>query len=284
MNVSSSMNSFELNWKSKDGLDIFGRAWELAQRQSKAVICHVHGLGEHSGRYAHVAETFANAGYAMISFDLRGHGRSGGARGHIPSFEAYMDDIDLLFEQAHARYHGLPMFLYGHSLGAILAVNYALRRKLNINGVIATGLGIHSVIEQQSVKIALVKTLGSLMPTLQLPTGLDPMTLSRDQVVVDAYIHDPLVHDKASLRFAKTMLAVNRWTLEHAAEFPYPLLLMHGRDDALAFPSSSVEFAAPLKDKCTLMLWDDLYHEIHNEPEKNEVLNTMIIWMDARLA
>ena len=278
------MNSFELSWKSKDGIDLFGRAWESGERRPKAVICHVHGLGEHSGRYVHVAQAFTNAGYALLSFDLRGHGRSGGARGHIPSFDAFMDDLDILFEQARSRYPGLPMFLYGHSLGGILVLNYGLRRKPDIKGVIATGSGLHTALEQQPIKIALAKVLGALIPNATMPSGLNPGDLSRDHVVVQAYINDPLVHDKVSLGFGKNMLEANRYALDHAAEFPLPLLLMHGKEDKLAFPSSSIEFAAPLKDKCTLMLWDGLYHEVHNEPEKAEVFNAMTTWMDARLA
>jgi alpha-beta hydrolase superfamily lysophospholipase len=130
----------------------------------------------------------------------------------------------------------------------------------------------------------MAKALGTLFPKVTMPSGLKPGDLSHDQAVVQAYINDPLVHDRASLGFGKSMLKTNRWTLDHAAEFSLPLLLIHGKEDKIAFPSSSTEFAAPLKDKCTLMLWDGLYHEVHNEPEKAEVLNAMTIWMDARLA
>ena len=91
------------------------------------------------------------------------------------------------------------------------------------------------------------------------------------------------MHDKATLGFGKLMLAVTKWTLENAANFPLPLLLMHGKSDTIAFPSSSTEFAAALKDRCTLVLWDSLYHEMHNEPEKIEVFKIMMMWMDARL-
>jgi acylglycerol lipase len=277
------MNPFELSWKSKDGLDLFGRAWEPDERKPKAVICHVHGLGEHSGRYVHVAEVFVNSGYIMLSFDLRGHGRSGGALGHIPSFDAYLDDVDLLLEQARSRYPGLPMLLYGHSLGGIIVLGYGLKRKPDVRGVIATGPGLHTALEQQPVKMILARVLGALMPNVVMPSGLDARMLSHDSSVVEAYVNDPLVHNKVTLGFGRNMLSASRWILDHAAEFPLPLLLVHGKGDVIAFPSSSIEFAAPLKDKCTLILWDGLYHEVHNEPEKAEVLNAMTIWMDARL-
>jgi acylglycerol lipase len=277
------MAHIETNWKSKDGLDIFAQAWEPDVVQAKAVACLVHGLGEHSSRYAHVAEAFNKEGIILFTSDLRGHGKSSGARGHINSIEDFMGDIDTLFEQARARYAGLPLFLYGHSLGGILVLHYALLRKPNLKGVIATSPGLHNALENQPVKVLLAKILGSLIPTTTIASGLDVNGISRDEKVINAYNNDPLVHDKASLGFGKIMLAVNKWALENAKIFPLPLLLLHGKKDPIAFVSSSIEFAEPLKAKCTLVLWDEGLHELHNEPEKDEVFKTMTLWMDARL-
>jgi acylglycerol lipase len=278
------VKSFELNWKSKDGLDLFGRAWEPMECKPKAVICHVHGLGEHSGRYVHAAQAFTKACHIMLSFDLRGHGCSGGARGHLPSFDSYLDDVDVLLEQARSRYPGLPLLLYGHSLGGTIVLGHGLKRKPDVSGVIATGSALHTALELQPVKKTLVRVLGALMPNASMPSGLDVNMLSHDPSVIKAYVNDPLVHNKVTLGFGRNMLDAVHYILDHAAEFPLPLLMVHGKEDVIAFPSSSIEFAAPLMDKCTLMLWDGLYHEVHNEPEKDKVLNAMILWMDARLA
>lgn len=277
------MKHFETSWKARDGLDIFAEGWEPTVLIPKAVVCLVHGLGEHVSRYAHVAEAFGKEGFILFGADLRGHGRSGGPRGHISSIEDFMQDIDVLLEQARMRYPGLPLLLYGHSLGGIQVLHYGLTRKPNVKGVIATSSGLHTALEQQSAKIAMAKILGSLIPKVAIPSGLDAKTISRDEKVVQAYMNDPLVHDKISLGFGKVMIGVTAWTLAHAGEFSLPLLLMHGKADTLAFPSSSTEFAAPLKEKCTLVLWEDAYHELHNEPEKDEVFKTMTLWMDARL-
>ncbi len=277
------MKHFETSWKARDGLDIFAEGWEPTVLIPKAVVCLVHGLGEHVSRYAHVAEAFGKEGFILFGADLRGHGRSGGPRGHISSIEDFMQDIDVLLEQARTRYPGLPLLLYGHSLGGIQVLHYGLTRKPNVKGVIATSSGLHTALEQQSAKIAMAKILGSLIPKVAIPSGLDAKTISRDEKVVQAYMNDPLVHDKISLGFGKVMIGVTAWTLAHAGEFSLPLLLMHGKADTLAFPSSSTEFAAPLKEKCTLVLWEDAYHELHNEPEKDEVFKTMTLWMDARL-
>lgn len=277
------MENFETTLKSRDGLDLYCRGW-LPNQTPKAVICLVHGMGEHCGRYAHVAAAFNQAGYAIISFDLRGHGRSGGQRGHTPSFEAYMQDIDLLFEEAEKRLPGLPSFLYGHSLGGILVLNYALRRKPAARGIVATSSGLRTALEKQAVKVLLAKALGTILPAGNLPSGLDPATLSRDPDVVAAYRADPLIHYSISYGMGKYALEAIEWIFEHASEFPLPLLLVHGTDDVLAYPSGSQKFADLMSKDCTLKLWDGLYHETHNEPEKEEVLAFTRQWMDARLS
>jgi acylglycerol lipase len=277
------MKHFEMNWKARDGLDIFAQGWEPTILQPKAVVCLVHGHGEHTSRYAHVAEAFGRQGFVLFGADLRGHGRSGGARGHTSSAEDFIQDIDELLGQARVRYPGLPIILYGHSIGGVQVLHYGLLRKPEVKGVIATSSALHTAVELQRIKVMLAKMLGSLMPNTVMATGLIPKDLSRDEKVVQAYINDPLVHDKISFGFGKAMLDMSTWALAHAGEFSLPLLLLHGKADMIAFPSSSIEFAAPLKEKCTLVLWDDAYHELHNEPEKEEVFKTMTLWMDARL-
>jgi acylglycerol lipase len=281
--LENEMKHFETSWKTRDGLDIFAQGWEPTVLKPKAVVCLVHGLGEHSSRYIHVAEAFGKEGFILFGTDLRGHGRSGGLRGHISSIEDFMQDIDVLLEQARARYPGLPLFLYGHSIGGVQVLHYGLLRKPNVKGIIATSSALHTSVENQAMKVIIVKMLGSLMPKVLIASGLDPRSISRNEKVVQAYINDPLVHDKISLGFGKVMLGVTSWTLTHAGEFSLPLLLLHGKADAIAFPSSSMEFATPLKEKCTLVLWDDAFHELHNESEKGEVFKTMTLWMAARL-
>lgn len=277
------MKHLEMNWKARDGLDIFAQSWESTILRPKAVVCLVHGQGEHTSRYAHVAEALGRQGFVLFGADLRGHGRSDGARGHISSAEDFMQDIDVLLEQARTCFPGLPIILYGQSVGGILVLYYGLLRKPEVKGVIAASSTIHTAMEQQKIKAVLAKVLGSLSPNTLTASGLNPKSISRDEKVVQAYIDDPFVHNKISLGFGKAMLDMTTWTLAHANEFSLPLLLLHGKADTIAFPSSSIEFAAPLKEKCTLVLWDDAYHELHNEPEKNEVFKTMTLWMDARL-
>ena len=276
------MKATEWSWKSNDGLEMYARSWE-PEGMPKAVVCLVHGLGEHSSRYAHVGKAFTDADFALAAFDLRGHGKSGGPRGHIPSFNAFMDDIEDFQKQLDERFSDLPRFLYGHSLGGILVLNYVLRRKPDFVGVISTAAGLRTSLEEQKAKIMMARVLGALMPSVAISSGLDPATISRNQEVVDKYVNDPLVHDKMSLGFGKIMLSELPWTFEHAHEFSLPLLIMHGTEDKLGYPRGSEEFAGYIKQNCTLKLWDGLYHELHNEPEQNEVLAFMIDWMNGQL-
>jgi len=274
------MNISEWTWKSFDGLDMYGRSWE-PEGGPKALIVLVHGLGEHCARYDHVGARLAEKGYALLGFDLRGHGKSGGQRGHTPSFEAFMKDIDSMFTQASARYPGIPQFIYGHSLGGILVLNYVLRRKPALAGAIVTSPGLRTALEGQKMKVMLAQVLGSLLPSGGLASGLDANMISHDLEVVNRYKQDPLVHDKISFGMAKYLMDAIQWAFEHAGEFSIPLLLMHGTADQIAFDRGSREFASKVKsDFVTLKLWDGYYHETHNEPGREQMLAFLLDWLE----
>ncbi len=279
------MKSFEANWKSKDGVYFFVRGWEPDNRP-KALVALIHGLGEHTRRYGHVAKAMTEAGYAFVGFDLRGHGKSSGIRGHFPSLEVVMHDMKDFFIFLTERYPNIPQFLYGHSLGGLLVLTYALKNKTTLKGVIATGAGLRSPIHEQKMKILMAKLLGSLAPSAQIASGLETAAISRDQNVVNIYSSDPLVHDRISLGFGKTGLNATDYVWNHAEEFSVPLLIMHGSADRITYPHGSENFAklaSKNNPDVKLKLWDGLYHEVHNEPEKEEVLKFMIDWLDRHL-
>ena len=272
------MRHSEFTLSAPDGVQFYFQGWQ-PDTPPKAVVCLVHGLGEHSGRYAHVAAALNDAGYALFGCDLRGHGKSGGPRGHTPTYETLMDDIDRLLDEATQRYPGQSQFLYGHSLGGNLVLNYALRRKPQMAGVIATSPAIRTATPLPSSQIALAKIMNKIRPGMQMANGLALDGLARDPKVIHAYTGDPLVHNKISVRLATGMLEAGEWALAHAAEFPVPLLLVHGTADKLTSAPASQEFAAKVPGDCTLKLWEGFYHETHNEPEKAEVLAFMIDWL-----
>ncbi len=275
------MKHIESQFQAYDGLQLYVQRWE-PQDKPCAIVCLVHGLGEHSSRYGHVARFLTDAGYLVNTFDLRGHGKSGGARGHAPSFEAFMFDIDQLLADAQQRFPDLPCFLYGHSLGGVLALAYTLQRRPKLNGVIATSPGLRTTLEQQKIKVAIAKSIGALLPTLTLNSGLDAALISHDPQVVQTYLQDPLVHDLATAAMAKNTLNVLPWIFEHAGEFPVPLLLLHGSADQIALVSGSQDFARLYQGDCTLRVWDGLYHELHNELQQGEVFQYLLEWMEKR--
>ena len=276
------MNHIEFTRQSPDKLQFHFQGWE-PEASLRAIVCLVHGLGEHTGRYAHVAAALNEAGYAVLGFDLRGHGKSEGLRGHTPSYDALMDDIGRLLDEAAQRYPGKSQFIYGHSLGGNLALNYALRRKPPLAGVVSTSPAIRVGKPLPATQLTLAKVMNKLRPTMQMPNGLALDNLARDPEVIRAYKSDPLVHNKISVRLAVEMLQAGEWALAHAAEFPLPLLLVHGSADELTSAAATQEFAGKVRGDCTLKIWDGFYHETHNEPEKAEVLAFMVAWIESHM-
>lgn len=274
------MKQSEFKFKTFDGLQLFGQSWQPDDVQSRAVICLVHGLGEHSGRYNYVADQITQAGYTLLSFDLRGHGQSQGPRGHTPSYEALLNDINFFLNEVDKNFTELPHFLYGHSLGGNLVLNYILRRQSPLKGVIATDPWLRLAFEPPRVKVILAQITNYLWPSFSQKNGLDTKVLSRDPEIVLTCENDPLVHGNISARMFISIYQSGRWALEHASEFPLPLLLMHGGDDKITSLEASREFASKVTEKCTFRIWDGLYHEIHNEPEKQAVFAFLISWLN----
>jgi alpha-beta hydrolase superfamily lysophospholipase len=247
------------------------------------VVALIHGLGEHTGRYEHVAKAFTAAGYILASFDLRGHGKSTGVRGHFPSLDAVLQDIAQFFVFLSQRYPDLPQFIYGHSLGGLLILTYVLKTKPNLNGAIATSAGLRSPLTEQKLKLLMVKLLGSLLPATLLPSGLETAAISQDQAVIDRYNQDTLNHDRVSLAFGKAALAASDAVWGQAEQFRLPLLIMHGTADRITYSHGSADFAKAVSKNnpdVTLKLWDGMYHELHNESVKADVFQFMIDWLD----
>jgi len=268
-----------------DDVTFYMQGWE-PEGKPKAIICFIHGLGEHTGRYEHVGKALNEAGYALFGFDLRGHGQTGGLRGHVPSLDVMLQDIRQFVDFQKQNHPGVPIFLYGHSLGGLFGIAYTFQYPDGIKGMISTGVALRSPLLDQKVKVAMVKVLGSLFPSMIIPTGLDPATISRNSDVVQKYTSDPLVHDKSSLGLGKATLEAVNLCFARAKEFTLPLLIMHGTEDTLVYPSGSEDFAklaSETNKDVTLKLWDGLYHEIHNEPEQAEVFKVMIEWLDKHL-
>ena len=270
------MRHDEQTHRTADGASIFWQQW-LPEGDPVGVVCLVHGLGEHSGRYGYVAERMTDAGYAVYALDLRGHGNSGGTRGDLRVDDAVSDIADLV-AAAQSDNPDLPVFLYGHSLGGLLTMTYVVRRRPAVNGMVASAPALDSELREQKVKFTAANILGGIVPGVTIPTGLDAEGVSRDPEVVAAYLADPLVHDKGSLALAKqTFSAMD--AMMATKRFPIPLLIIHGTADRLTVPSASRVFADNTEGDITLVEYPGMYHEPHNEPEKAEVLDEVLAWI-----
>jgi alpha-beta hydrolase superfamily lysophospholipase len=272
-------SSVDHRLRAGDGALLFARAW-APDGPPKAAVCVVHGIGEHSGRYGGLCNALLTGGYAVSALDLRGHGRSDGRRGHLRMDDA-MDDIELMLADTGRRFGPGPCFLYGHSLGALLVLQYASERRPPLAGVVAAGPPFHTALREHRGKMLAVRALGSFLTSVTLPSGLDDSLLSHDPDVVAAYRADPLVHSRASLGLARDAMAASDRVLADAGRFQLPLLLLHGGADRLNYPSGTVLFAQRVPGDCTLKTYDGLYHEIHNEPERQQVFDDLLGWLDA---
>ncbi|HAJ37143.1 MAG TPA: lysophospholipase [Chloroflexi bacterium] len=274
------MHVTEWKWQTQDALELYAKAW-TPDSPARGLVCLVHGLGEHIGRYQADAAALTEAGYILAGFDQRGFGQSAGRRGHTPSLDAYFDDIGHFLAATRQRYPGLPTFLYGHSMGGILVLAYTPLRRPPVVGVIATSPGLKSSIEAQKAKVLLVKLLGSAWPTLTLHSEIDAQLLSRDPRVAEEYVNDPLVHTSVTAGWGKAMLQAVALAYQQAPNFPAPLLLMHGADDQIAYPEGSRLYAGLVpKEKLTFQEWAGFKHELHTDSEKAAVFAAMTTWLN----
>ncbi|MEK7255677.1 MAG: lysophospholipase [Bacteroidota bacterium] len=275
------MKSIDFQWKTADSLAIHAQHWEVDE--PTAVVCIVHGLGEHMGRYEHVAAFFAQHQIASFAYDRRGHGKSEGKRGDAPDLETLLDEIETLLVFAKQAYPAKPLFLYGHSLGGNLALNFVLRRKPNIQGVIATGSWIRLPKPPTAFLLGFARLMRRVFPALTQPNGLVLKYLSKDPKVVEAYANDPLVHNRISVRMGLAMLEAANWLDEFSGEMPVPTLIMHGGEDKITDPAGSEAFAKRVSGHVSWKRWEGLFHEIHNEPEQAEVMEYIMVWMKEKL-
>ncbi len=245
---------------------------------AKAVIVLVHGIGEHIQRYVYWADLFRKEGIAFTGVDLPGHGRSDGRRGNIKSFKLLEEMITILLDSCRKTFPGIPVYLYGHSLGGGIVLDYILRVNPKIKGAIVTSPWLRLSFEPHRVKVLLASVLKNLVPGLIQPSGLIVGHISHDQMVVDNYNNDPLVHDKISVSLFAGAMNAAKYSLEHASELKIPVLLIHGSDDLITSPEGSREFSEK-SGKVTFRIWEGGYHELHNEPFKDEVFKYIIKWI-----
>jgi alpha-beta hydrolase superfamily lysophospholipase len=271
------MQEINFSWSTFDDTEIYAKEWK--PEQPSFVICLVHGLGEHINRYDHFARYFNHKNGVVIGYDQRGHGRSGGSRGHIPSYQASLDDVSKLLVQAETKYPNLPVILYGHSMGGALVMNYTLERHPSIVGLVASGPWIQLGFKASAIKVGLAKIADRLTPGLTQPSGLDPSQISSDPAEVKKYKEDSLIHDRISVRAANSYMQAGQQLEDYTGAFPMPLLLMHGAEDRVTSCDASQRFAERASGPVTFKAWPGMLHEIHNEPARKTVFDYTWNWM-----
>lgn len=269
------------NISSAENGKLYVQEWLV--QNPKAWLILVHGLGEHIGRYQHVAEYFNEHQYSVIGYDHIGHGRSEGKRGVVMKYDTLLDDLNSIVELTKLKANQIPVFIYAHSLGGNIALNYLLKRKPKIAGMITSGAAIKLSFEPNPFVVALGKMTRSIYPSFSQNNQLDVNQISRNKAVVEAYKKDDLVHDKIGAELGISILETGKWLQNYKGASPIPLLLMHGSDDKLTHPDGSKILSAHLTGDITLKIWNSLFHEIHNESEQLEVLNFALDWVRRRM-
>lgn len=275
------MQTTEFTFTGAGGVSIFATSW-LPDGVPHDHLVLAHGYAEHLGRYRAVAEFFTAAGYAVHALDHRGHGKSGGVRAVIDSFANADADIDQLVDRVRAESGLNQIKLIGHSMGGSLALNYALNHPEKLSGLVLSGPAIGGGLPK--VQALLLGIISKIAPALGM-IQLDADAVSRDPQIVADYKADPLVFlGKVPARTAREMMHAITTYPSRVGAMQMPCLLMHGGADSLvrAEDAQPVFAAIASRDK-TVRIFDGLYHEIFNEPERLEVLGIVKAWLDARL-
>ncbi len=268
----------------KEGVEIFYRKW-IAEKP-KGLLVIAHGVGEHSDRYNNIVSQLQNSNITIYAIDHRGHGKSGGKRGHTSSFDNYIFDLKQIVDLAKKENENLPIALLGHSMGGVIAFKYNLSHSQDLDGLIISSPGFIPAVDVPSWKKQLGNIFSSIVPTLSMPTGIPSTDISHDSDVVEAYDNDPMVTGKVSARWYTEFTKTSEECLNRAPEIQTPFLIFHGKDDKIAsYKGSEIAFEKVSSPNKKIYLFDGLYHETMNETldERNKVLKIVEKWITTTL-
>ncbi|MBD2567294.1 alpha/beta hydrolase [Anabaena lutea] len=273
-------------FKGVGGLDLYYQNWN-PEGKVRAILVLVHGLGGHSGLYKNIVEHLLPKQYAVYGLDLRGHGRSPGQRGYINTWAEFRDDVRAFLEMIQKQQPGCPIFLFGHSMGGMIVLDYTLRYPQDasaLQGVIVSAPSIGEV-GVSPIRILLGKMLSRVWPRFSLNTGLDTTAGSRNEEILTSYTQDKLRHTRATARFSTEFFNTLAWIHAHAAEWQVPLLILHGGADRVALPGGSELFyqRVTYPDKQRIE-YPGAYHDLHCDINYHQVLTDLETWMDQHLS
>ena len=269
------------NIRAQDGTSIYWKGW-VPDNFPKAMVHVIHGYAEHIDRYGNVVNELLPAGYAVFGTDHRGHGKSQGKRGHVKSFQEFIDDEKQFRRDViRARFPGIPYFVLGHSMGSLIAMNYVEQNAEDVKGLVLSGTGSQPGTDIPKILLTLTKILSKVLPAVHVKSPLPPEFISRDMAVVKAYIDDPLVYNVITPRLAHEM---NRYVVigaQNAFKIKIPVLIQLGsRDTAFSGQKELFEMIGA-KDK-TFKQYEGLKHEVYNElvADRVKVLADLRSWLD----
>jgi alpha-beta hydrolase superfamily lysophospholipase len=277
MTAESTLSTFVAN----DGDNVMIQDWPLEPGAPlRGVVIVVHGLGEHAGRYEHVARQLNAWGFAVRGYDQCGHGESGGLRGSLPTDTRLLDDLADIVDSTRLRMSKkTPLILLGHSMGGLVVGRFISLAIRPVEALILSSPALDPGLS--SFQKLLVSVLPKIVPNLRVGNGVKPQYISHDPAVVAAYRADPLVHDRISARLAHFIAQASAQTVAMAGQWTVPTLLMYAGDDHLLNPQGSRNFAAAApKPVVMARCFEDLYHEIFNEQDATPVFATMKAWLD----
>jgi alpha-beta hydrolase superfamily lysophospholipase len=263
--------------------NIYYQCW-LPESQPKAVLLTVHGLAEHSGRYLNLVNHFVPLGYAVYGIDHLGHGKSDGTRVYVKRFDDYTNTLKVYFDMICRWQPDKPIFLVGHSMGGLISAVYLLDHQAELAGAVLSGALVKVPSNITPTTLLLGKMLSALIPKLGL-LRLDANGVSRDPVVVKAYVSDPLVHTgKITARLSAEMLKAMQVVSSQASEITLPIMIVQGSADKLVDPAGAQMLYNTVgsADK-EIRIYDGLCHEVFNEPEHDKVLQDIEIWLEGHL-
>ena len=273
------LNDTSYTIPASDGINLFIRNYSL--QNSNKVILIIHGLGEHSGRYLKLIQDFNDKNISVFTIDIRGHGKSEGKRGHSPFYKQLMSDIQCFIKHVTNEIPNQKYFLYGHSLGGNLVINYSFQKNKKIDGIIATSPCIKLAIEPSKIKLFMGKLFQKLIPSLRLSNGIKISRISRNSEVIKNYINDPLNHNQVSVQLSLDIISSGIYALENSQYITVPMLVFHGKNDKLTSYSASKKLVENSGTNIKFIGLNEAYHEIHNEPEKEELLSNICNWIDS---
>lgn len=278
------MNRNEYYLAARDGLKLFIRHFQ-PENDAKAIVAMIHGFSEHSGRYIHWAERFAQKEIEVYAIDYRGHGNAEGTRGHTPAYSFLLDDIESCIENIENP-DGKPVVIYGQSLGGNLVLNYAMFRQHNISGIISTSPWLKLVTKPKTITVLFARILRIIAPKYIKDSKMDINMLSHDPQVVIDYEKDPLTHSFITPQLFFGSEKAARRAIKNADKIDIPTLLMHGTGDLVTSCRKSEKFAKMAKKAgadITFVKWTDYYHELHNEINNEAVFDKIMEWMNTKI-